>query len=110
MDSLSAILAESIVGMGITIALLALLALIFHILGRLGGKEAAKIEPELTRKEADLTSLLPFIATAVYLYRAGKEARVTKRSVEKVEVIKKSAKINSCREEWRRCGRKDFLR
>ena len=118
MDSLSKILVESIVGMGLTIALLSLLAIIFHTIGKFGQKGFEVSPPKITKKEPDISSILPYIATAVYLYRVGEEMKAIKKeeapttitSVKGTEPLAKSVTVNSSREEWKRCGRRDYLR
>ncbi|MCX8182661.1 MAG: hypothetical protein N3D12_06035 [Candidatus Methanomethyliaceae archaeon] len=119
MNSLSTIIAESIAGMGITLALLALLALIFHMIGILSRRHVEVSPPEVIKKEANISSLLPFIATAVYLYRVGEEMKFTKMKGEttvkttiakRTETLAKSIVVNSSREEWKKCGRRDCLR
>lgn len=119
MDSLSTILAESIVGMGITIALLALLALIFHLIGKFGQKGFVASPPEIKKKEPEIGGVIPYIAAAVYLYRVGEDMKAKKMkevvttmapSVKRPEVIPKSIAVNSSREEWKKCGRRDCLR
>lgn len=119
MDSLSTILAESVVGMGITIALLSLLALIFHVIGKFGQKGLAVSPPEITKKEPEIGGILPYIAAAVYLYRVGEYMKAKKikevattmtPSVKRPEAMPKSATVNSSREEWKKCGRRDCLR
>jgi Na+-transporting methylmalonyl-CoA/oxaloacetate decarboxylase gamma subunit len=110
MDSFSTILAESLVGMGITTALLALLALIFHFIGKFGRKEGTEGPPPTMKREDDISNVLPFIATAVYLYRASEVGGRAKLSPRRAERIEKRPLLDSAREEWKRSGRRDYLR
>lgn len=110
MDSFFTILAESIVGMGITVALLALLALIFRLIGKFGEKKVEKIRLEGNKRD-DVGAILPFIAAAVYLYHLSERGKPTtavpmkKREGHTMIVI-----TSGGREEWRKSGRRDFMR
>ena len=105
MDSLAIVLAESIIGMGITITLLGILALLFHIIGKFGQKkEVVKTSAEAKKEEA-AGSALPFIATAVYLYRTAERSKAQETIVKRVEAVTKSN-----REEWKKCGRRECMR
>ncbi|MBC7112844.1 MAG: hypothetical protein H5T34_02310 [Candidatus Methanomethyliales bacterium] len=110
MDSFSTILAESIAGMGITIALLALLALIFHLIGKFGRKEAMEGPPSIMKEEEKISNVLPFIATAVYLYLASEVGERTRLTSRRSETVAKRPLLYSGRDEWKRCGRSDCLR
>lgn len=105
MDSLAIVLAESIIGMGITITLLGILALLFHIIGKFSQKKDMVKTSAEAKKEGDVGSALPFIATAVYLYHATEKNKAQKTIVKRGEAVTKSN-----REEWKRCGRRECMR
>lgn len=105
MDSFTIVLAESIIGMGITITLLGILALLFHIIGKFSQKKDVVKTSAEAKKEEEAGSALPFIATAVYLYRA-----VEKSKAQETIVKRGGAIIKSNREEWKKCGRRECMR
>ena len=110
MDSFSTIVVASIAGMGMTMALLALLALIFHAIGKFGKRGVLETQPDVAKKEGDISSVLPFIATAVYLYMSSEIWSGSRGAPRRAEGVAKPPLYNTTREEWKRCGRRNCMR
>ncbi|MGQ9759682.1 MAG: OadG family protein [Candidatus Methanomethylicaceae archaeon] len=111
MDSLAIAVTMGVVGMAVTMVILALLAAIFYLFGKAGQSKMVSAEVKPIKKEADIGDVLPFIAAAVYLYGTRGRGRVPETVQAPESVTKKRVPLaDSNREEWKRSARRDFLR